>query len=212
MLKHTLRAAALLALVAAVAAPVAVAAPGSAPRAAAASQVRIDTATPPPSGARFTSTLKGEARLGYQAPGEHDVRVSIDARSSYGPGSQSFDARGTFRLSHEQNGEPYWGDFAVDCLRTGGPTATVTGRLVRTNRPDHPWLTQAAPGFRLGLSFLVPKGGKGGSRVGVSGSYPKDQPELTPCMAPAADMQVVSGGYRLTDRRPAERAEPSPGE
>lgn len=34
----------------------------------------------------------------------------------------------------------YWGEFKVDCLTTGGPTATVTGRLVRTS-PGHPWLT-----------------------------------------------------------------------
>lgn len=88
-------------------------------------------------------------------------------------------------------------DFVVDCLTAGGPTATVTGRLVRTS-PGHPWQTHLDPNTRMGLGFHVP--GDGEARVGMSGATAKGAPLLTKCMAPAADMAVVEGGYALQDR------------
>ncbi|MFE1381281.1 hypothetical protein ACFW6S_20305 [Streptomyces sp. NPDC058740] len=183
MPKNALRAAAVLVLVAAVAAPVAVAAP--APEA-------------PPAAPEATRTvsLKGAARLGYEVRTEQ-VRVTVDAHATYGPGSLPTGAGGTFRLSHVIDGKDYWGDFEVDCLTTGGPTATVTGRLVRTS-PGHPWNEAFDPHTRMGLSFYVPGNSANGKpRVGLAAPAPKGQPLLTPCMAPAADMPVVEGGYAL---------------
>lgn len=181
MLNRTLRATALLALVAAVAAPVAVAAP----------------APPSPETATVSvSSLKGDARMDYPVANQ-EVRVSVDARSTYAVGSIPQRSWGTFRISHAQDGKLYWGEFKVDCLTTGGPTATVTGRLVRTS-PGHPWLTTLDPHTRMGVSFLVPE--KGEARIGLSGATKKGEPLLTKCMAPSADAKVVDGGYTLRDR------------
>lgn len=201
MLKQTLRAAAVVALVAVVAAPVAVAAPASAPSAAARTPAAVAALMPgaapgAPAAAARTSALKGEARLGYEVA-EEEVRVTVDARSTSTVGSVPVRSWGTFRISHAIGGRDYWGDFEVDCLTTGGPTATVTGRLVRTS-PDHPWRTHLDPDTRMGLSFYVPRNGE--ARVGLSGATAKGAPLLTRCMAPAADMAVVDGGYTLRDR------------
>ncbi|MGW7363241.1 hypothetical protein ACWGI8_07400 [Streptomyces sp. NPDC054841] len=182
MLKKTLRAAAVLALVAAVAAPaVAAPAPEAAPDA-------------PPT--TLASSLQGEARLGYDIA-EEEVRVTVDAHSTYTVGGIPTRSWGTFRISHVIDGRDYWGDFEVDCLTTGGPTATVTGRLVRTSA-GHPWQTHLDPHTRMGVSFYVPRNGK--ARAGLSGATAKGAPLLTKCMAPAADMAVVDGGYTLRDR------------
>ncbi|WP_405851814.1 hypothetical protein OG361_03655 [Streptomyces sp. NBC_00090] len=200
MLDKALRATALLALVAAVAAPVAVAAPAPA----------LLTVAAPASGAVTVSSLKGDARMDYPVA-DQEVRVSVDAHSTYTVGSIPQHSWGTFRISHFQDGELYWGEFKVDCLTTGGPTATVTGRLVRTS-PGHPWLTMLEPRTRMGVSFLVPE--RGEARIGLSGATKKGEPSLTKCMAPAAAAKVVDGGYTLRDRgrqdvSPAPRADRS---
>lgn len=187
VLKNALRAAAVLAVVAAVAAPVAVAAPAPAAPAAPAA---VTAAAP------LQSSLKGEGRMDYPVADE-EVRVSVNAHSAYDRGSIPTRSWGTFRISHEVDGTVYWGDFKVDCLRTGGPTATVTGTLVRTS-PGHPWNDVLDPHFRTGISFLVLPGGE--SRIGLAGATAKGEPMLTPCMAPAADARVIEGGYRLRDR------------
>ncbi|MGW0777472.1 hypothetical protein ACWD01_28330 [Streptomyces sp. NPDC002835] len=182
MMNRTLRATALLAVVIAVTAPVAVATPApSAPPAR-------ETAT--------VSSLKGDARMDYPVA-DQEVRVSVDARSTYAVGSIPQRSWGTFRISHAQDGTLYWGEFKVDCLTTGGPTATVTGRLVRTS-PGHPWLTTLDPHTRMGVSFFVPEQGE--ARIGLSGATKKGEPLLTKCMAPAADARIVDGGYTLRDR------------
>jgi len=182
MLKKTLHATALLAVVAAVAAPVAVAAPAP--------------SSPPERATATVSSLEGDARMDYPVA-DQEVRVSVNARSTYTVGSIPKHPWGTFRISHAQDGKLYWGEFKVDCLTTGGPTATVTGRLVRTS-PGHPWLTELDPHTRMGVSFFVPK--KGPARIGLSGATKKGKPLLTKCMAPAADAKIVDGGYTLRDR------------
>lgn len=182
MLDRTLRATALVAALVAVAAPAA-AAPVASP-------------TPAPQ-TPAVSSLKGDARMDYPVA-DQEVRVSVDAHSTYTVGSVPQRSWGTFRISHAQDGTLYWGEFDVDCLTTGGPTATVTGRLVRTS-PGHPWLTTLDPHTRMGVSFLVPE--KGQARIGLSGATEKSEPLLTKCMAPAADAKVIDGGYTLRDRR-----------
>ncbi|MFB7374375.1 hypothetical protein ACFC0D_31575 [Streptomyces sp. NPDC056222] len=184
MPKYSLRAAALLALVAAVAAPIAVAAPAP--------------AEPAPVNAPLRSSLEGDARMAY-AEADEAVRVSVNAHAAFGPAGLPTRSWGTFRISHEIDGIVHWGEFKVDCLSTGGPTATVTGRLVRTS-PGHIWGKVLEPNTRMGVSFYVPEKG-GEARIGLSGATLKGEPLLTKCMAPAADARVIEGGYTLRDRR-----------
>ncbi|WP_328944166.1 hypothetical protein OG259_24205 [Streptomyces sp. NBC_00250] len=207
MLKNSLRAAALLALVAAVATPVAVAAPApaEAPAPLSASAYGSAHASAEASASTLRSSLKGEGRMEYPET-EEEVRFSVDARATYAAGSLPTRSWGTFRLSHSypaKDGAPattHWGEFKVDCLTTGGPTATVTGTLVRTN-PGSPWQGVLDPHFRMGVSFLVPPKGDGPSRIGLSGGTLEGEPLLTKCMAPAADARVIEGGYTLRDHR-----------
>ncbi|CAL9403552.1 hypothetical protein SUDANB176_01514 [Streptomyces sp. enrichment culture] len=177
MPKRSLRAAAVLALVAALAAPAA-----------------ASTPAPPPTAA---VSLQGTARLGYPVA-EEEVRVTVDAHAAFGAGSFPTRSWGTFRISHVVDGRDHWGVFEVDCLTSGGPTATVTGRLVRTS-PGHVWRRELEPHTRMGVSFHVPRGGT--ARVGLSGATAKGEPLLTRCMAPAADMEVVDGRYSLREAR-----------
>ncbi|MEV3988531.1 hypothetical protein AB0J57_06450 [Streptomyces sp. NPDC049837] len=170
---------------------------------------RVDEAAraTPPSGA-LTSSLRGWGRMDYPVPG-HDIQVTVDARATFkGVGwSQPDKAWGTFRILHRERaaaGEPEkvnWGDFEVDCLTTGGPTATVTGRIVRTGGNVGGWDDYLKRRIRMGVSFYVGDGKGGGpSRIGISGGTEENEPLLSRCMAPAADSKVIKGGYGLTDK------------
>ncbi|MFD4946170.1 hypothetical protein ACFWNT_27420 [Streptomyces sp. NPDC058409] len=163
-----------------------------------------------PSGT-LISSLKGWGRMDYPDAGQ-DIQVTVDAHATFeGAGWTRPDkAWGTFRIYHRMpaaNGEPElvnWGDFKVDCLTSGGPTATVTGRLVRTGGNVGAWDDYLKRHVRMGISFYVAEGkGSGPSRIGLSGGTEDGEPLLSKCMAPAADAEVIKGGYDLTDRAPA---------
>ncbi|MFF2773796.1 hypothetical protein ACFVU3_02725 [Streptomyces sp. NPDC058052] len=163
-----------------------------------------------PSGT-LTSSLKGWGRIDYPDAG-HDIQVTVDAHATFkGVGWAEPDkAWGTFRIYHRMpaaKGEPEkvnWGDFKVDCLTSGGPTATVTGRIVRTGGNVGGWDDYLKRHVRMGISFYVAEGkGSGPSRIGLSGGTDEGEPLLSKCMAPAADSMVIKGGYDLTDKVPA---------
>ncbi|MFJ9822664.1 hypothetical protein ACIRU3_47340 [Streptomyces sp. NPDC101151] len=163
-----------------------------------------------PSGT-LTSRLKGWGRMDYPDVG-HDIQITVDAHATFkGVGWVKPDkAWGTFRIYHRMpaaNGEPEkvnWGDFKVDCLTSGGPTATVTGRIVRTGGNVGGWDDYLKRHVRMGISFYVGEGkGIGTSRIGLSGGTVESEPLLSKCMAPAADSKVIKGGYDLTDKVPA---------
>ncbi|WP_406411771.1 hypothetical protein [Streptomyces sp. NBC_01614] len=163
------------------------------------------------SSAALTSSLKGWGRMDYPDAG-HDIQVTVDAHATFkGIGWTKPDkAWGSFRIHHRMpaaNGEPEkvnWGDFKVDCLTSGGPTATVTGRLVRTGGNAGAWDDYLKRHVRMGISFYVGEGaGSVPSRIGLSGGTAAGEPLLSKCMAPAADSKVIQGGYDLTDRAPA---------
>ncbi|GDY70719.1 hypothetical protein SAV31267_002040 [Streptomyces avermitilis] len=106
------------------------------------------TARASASSGTLISSLKGWGRMDYPDAGQ-DIQVTVDAHATFeGVGWTRPDkAWGTFRIYHRMpaaNGEPElvnWGDFKVDCLTSGGPTATVTGRLVRTGGTSVPGTT-----------------------------------------------------------------------
>ncbi|MER6089729.1 hypothetical protein [Streptomyces bluensis] len=163
-----------------------------------------------PSGT-VTSRLKGWGRMDYPDAGQ-DIQVTVDAHATFkGVGwSKPDKAWGTFRIYHRMpatNGEPEmvnWGDFKVDCLTSGGPTATVTGRIMRTGGNTGAWDGYLKRHIRMGISFYVGEGKDSGpSRIGLSGGTEEGEPLLSKCMAPAADYKVIKGGYDLTDKAQA---------
>ncbi|MEV6039940.1 hypothetical protein AB0L65_53135 [Nonomuraea sp. NPDC052116] len=153
------------------------------------------------------ASIKGSARMYFPAPG-NDIRITVDAHGEYTANSPAFPTRawGTFRIYHavEEPGKPRqvnWGELEVDCLTTGGPTATVTGTLVRAT-PGGPWEDLVKRKVRMGVSFYVAGKGKGPSRIGLSGATAPGESPLTKCMAPAPDAPVIRGGYVLKDKSP----------
>ncbi|WP_405468742.1 hypothetical protein [Streptomyces anulatus] len=110
----------------------------------------------------LTSSLKGWGRMDYPDAG-HDIQVTVDAHATFkGVGWAEPDKSwGTFRIYHRMpaaKGEPEkvnWGDFKVDCLTSGGPTATVTGRIVRTGGNVGGWDDYLKRHVRMGISFYV---------------------------------------------------------
>lgn len=165
------------------------------------------SAVPSPSASAVkTAHLKGRATMYFPAP-DNDIEITADAHAAFDPNGAWRPTRswGTFRISHRYklpDGTWFtnWGDFAVDCLTTGGPTATVTGRLTKV-APGGPWEELLKERTRMGLSFYVAGKGRGPSRIGLSGAPRPGEGELSACMAPAADAPVVKGGYTLVDKR-----------
>lgn len=181
------------------------------------SRAEADAPTPPtrnsapagntvaPPGAK-TSHLRGWARMYFPAP-DNDIQVTVDAHATFDPNGAWRPTRswGTFRISHRlkmPNGTWFtnWGDLKVDCLTTGGPTATVTGTLTRVT-PGGPWEEMLKEHARMGVSFYIAPRGAGPSRIGLSGGPQPGAGELSTCMAPATDAPLIKGGYTLIDKR-----------
>jgi hypothetical protein len=111
-------------------------------------------------------------------------------------------SRGTARISHHAPETPQgpftvWAEIDVDCVVTGGRTATVTGRVIKADPQSqrNGWVGQ-----RFG--FSVADNGRGRfDRVGWSGPRNEEagEPELRPCMAPAPFYTVRAGGYTVKD-------------
>ncbi|MEV5507767.1 hypothetical protein [Streptomyces orinoci] len=152
--------------------------------------------------------IKGWARMAWPEAG-NDIQVTVNAQALFDR-DQPFNpasSRGTFRISHRYTGPKgpawfNWGDFKVDCVRVGGPVATVTGTLTDAGPFWKKFLHwQGGKPIRMGVSFYVAGKHSGPSRIGLSGATGKDEPPLTKCMAPAPDSAVVKGGYRIRDDR-----------
>ncbi|MFH9419370.1 hypothetical protein [Streptomyces sp. NPDC017529] len=81
------------------------------------------------------ASLTGAAKM-YRADGQR-VRFSFDAHG-FGPEEAGGTPRGTFRFSHftadGKEGAHFEG--RIDCLITGGPVATATGVITRSDHPD----------------------------------------------------------------------------
>ncbi|MGW1279689.1 hypothetical protein ACWD4V_22430 [Streptomyces tsukubensis] len=154
-----------------------------------------------------TARVKGSARIHFTLRPQDTIRFTIDATSApYStprPGLRTglpTDARGTLRYSHyiPELGKTGWAVAEVDCLSTGGKTATITAVIKKTN--------VERVGKRVGISFQQGENGAP-SRAGFSwgianadGGTDSDG-ELGgtgTCQAPAPFAPAVEGGYRVT--------------
>ncbi|WP_371588374.1 hypothetical protein [Streptomyces virginiae] len=150
----------------------------------------------------------GTIRYPY-VPASHDIRFTVDAEAA--PWSRPFpaqggeqgmpvDARGKVTIYHAMPDENVIavGEAEVDCLVTGGRTATVTAVVTSSNVG---W-----EGKRIGIS--VQDGERGGpDRLGFSWGIANvdvqpdgsvSEPRVGTCMAPAPFTEVTKGGFKVT--------------
>lgn len=142
--------------------------------------------------------VHGSGQVVYSSSGDDDVRFTIDATVRYPPGTvdpSGGEATGTARVYHANVNYPHltaWADVRVDCVVTGGRTATVTG-----------FVTDASPAVRADwinrrIGFAVTDGGgRKADRVGWTGPPVKNAPEWPRCMAPAPFFTLRSGGFSV---------------
>ncbi|MGW0645069.1 MULTISPECIES: hypothetical protein [Streptomyces] len=156
-----------------------------------------------------TASVHGSARIHYAFSPDDDIRFTIDAEAApYSrplpglPQGLPTDARGTvsFRHAVAATGQIATAKARVDCLVTGGGTATLTAVVTRSD--------VGPVGERLG--FSVTEGHRGEpDRLGFSWGVANVDPEKTDekgnvtaprvgtCMAPAPFAPAVRGGFTV---------------
>ncbi|MFJ9457759.1 hypothetical protein ACIRST_22085 [Kitasatospora sp. NPDC101447] len=154
------------------------------------------------------ASVSGTARISYAFSPDDEIRFTVDALAA--PYTHRFpgtgaaeglptDARGTVRYSHRtaDTGKVYSAEAQVDCLSTGGPVATLTAVVTRSDVGN--------TGERIGLS-IYQGSGHGDARLGFSwgvanmdvGADGKPyQPVVGTCMAPAPFAPVLRGGFTV---------------
>ncbi|MGW7459756.1 hypothetical protein [Streptomyces sp. NPDC054797] len=159
--------------------------------------------------AKPASVHGGGTVLFPYAPKEDDIRFTVDAESA--PWSRPHpstgleqglptDARGRVTVYHHMPARDFTGvaEAEVDCMVTGGKTATITAVVTSSNVG---W-----EGKRIGIS--VQDGERGGpDRVGFSWAIANvdvkpdgsvAEPTVGTCMAPAPFTEVTRGGFKVT--------------
>ncbi|MFH8403911.1 hypothetical protein ACH4FX_03920 [Streptomyces sp. NPDC018019] len=135
------------------------------------------------------ASLTGSAKM-YRADGQR-VHFSFDAHG-FGPAEAGGTSRGTFRFSHFTSDGSQGAHFEgrIDCLITGGPVATATGVITRSDHPD-----RRVVGKRVG--FTVLDQGKH-DRVGYSWAGSSIPVMNVPkCLSAAPYETVETGDYTV---------------
>ncbi|WP_420079747.1 hypothetical protein ACN6AT_14125 [Streptomyces sp. JL4002] len=169
-----------------------------------------------------TASVHGGGTVRYPyAPASDDIRFTVDAESV--PWSRPLkgqnleqglptDARGRVTVYHAMPDRDFTAvaEAEVDCMVTGGRTATVTAVVTSSNI--------GLVGQRIGLS--VQDGERGApDRVGFSWGIANvdakpdgtvAEPTVGTCMAPAPFTEVTRGGFRVTPAPLAPRPTPQP--
>uniref|UniRef100_A0AAU2JVJ1 Repetin n=1 Tax=Streptomyces sp. NBC_00049 TaxID=2903617 RepID=A0AAU2JVJ1_9ACTN len=161
-----------------------------------------------PTGPKLAS-VHGGGTIFFPYSPEDDIRFTVDAESA--PWSRPYpapgpekglptDARGRVTISHHyvQSGFTAVAEAEIDCLVTGGKTATLTAVVKSSNVG---W-----DGKRIGIS--VQDGERGHpDRVGFSWAVANldvkpdgtvDEGAVGTCMAPAPFTEVTKGGFKVT--------------
>ncbi|MCX4627831.1 MULTISPECIES: hypothetical protein [unclassified Streptomyces] len=167
-------------------------------------------AAPAEPGTPKLASVHGGGTVSYPyVPKEHDIRFTVDAdaapwsRPFPAPGGEQgmpVDARGKVTVYHAMPEAGFTGvaEAEVDCMVTGGRTATITAVVTSSNVG---W-----EGKRIGIS--VQDGERGGpDRVGFSWGIANvdvkpdgsvSEPRVGTCMAPAPFTEVTKGGFKVT--------------
>lgn len=148
--------------------------------------VAPSTAAARETGRHREPSVAGTAKIRYGYAPDDDIRFTIKARGYYTL------ARGTFHFSHSGTGPDgtrvtgrAWG--TIDCLATGGDTATLTGTITRTEPPG---LMSGAVGFSVSGS------GKH-QRFGFSWGVLPPSADLPRCYGIAPFTTVTGGRFNV---------------
>ncbi|MFD5694286.1 hypothetical protein [Streptomyces rubiginosohelvolus] len=156
-----------------------------------------------------TASVQGSARIHYVFSPDDDIRFTIDAEAApYSrplpglPRGLPTDARGTVSFRHvvAATGQIGTAKARVDCLVTGGGTATLTAVVTRSD--------VGPVGERLGFSVSEGRAGEPdrlGFSWGVANVDPEKAdeqgnvtaPKVGTCMAPAPFAPATRGGFRV---------------
>ncbi|MFJ6756614.1 MULTISPECIES: hypothetical protein [unclassified Streptomyces] len=166
-----------------------------------------------------TASVHGGATIYFPYSPKDDIRFTVDAESA--PWTRPYpvpglekglptDARGRVTISHyfTETGFTGTAEAEVDCLVTGGRTATLTA-VVKTSNVG--W-----EGQRIGISVQDGQRGEP-DRVGFSWAVANvdakpdgtvAQATVGTCMAPAPFTEVTKGGYKVTPAPLAPQPKP----
>ncbi|MFD4868277.1 hypothetical protein [Streptomyces sp. NPDC058412] len=161
-----------------------------------------------PAAAKLASVHGGGTIL-YPYSAKDDIRFTVDAESTPwtrpfpAPGGEKglpTDARGRVTISHHytETGFTATAEAEVDCLVTGGKTATLTAVVTTSNVG---W-----DGKRIGISVQEGRRGEpdrvgfswGVANVDVKPDGTVAEGTVGTCMAPAPFTEVTKGGFRVT--------------
>ncbi|MEU9254061.1 hypothetical protein AB0D66_19645 [Streptomyces sp. NPDC048270] len=176
-------------------------------------------AAPAAQAAPKLASVHGGGTISFPYSAKDDIRFTVDAESTPwtrpfpAPGGEKglpTDARGRVTISHHfaESGFTATGEAEVDCLVTGGHTATLTAVVTSSNVG---W-----DGKRIGISVQDGRGGEP-DRVGFSWAVANVdvKPDGTvaagtvgTCMAPAPFTEVTKGGYKVTPAPLAPQPKP----
>ncbi|GAA3845359.1 hypothetical protein GCM10022243_09580 [Saccharothrix violaceirubra] len=139
------------------------------------------------------ASVTGSAQVRYHYVPTEEIKFEFDAQAAPftritpdSPNGRPTDARGTVRISHVIRGTTYTAEAEVDCLLTGGPSATLTALVTATSHGQVP------NGERLGFSVLDGHPDRMGFSWGLV-----DGTDVRPCMAAAPFTTVVKGGFKV---------------
>ncbi|MFE6839144.1 hypothetical protein ACFVFI_30440 [Streptomyces sp. NPDC057705] len=162
-----------------------------------------------PAAAPKLASVHGGGTIFYPYSAKDDIRFTVDAESTPwtrpfpAPGGEKglpTDARGRVTISHyfTETGSTATAEAEVDCLVTGGRTATLTA-VVKTSNVG--W-----EGKRIGISVQDGQRGEpdrlgfswGVANVDVKPDGTVAEGAVGTCMAPAPFTEVTKGGYKVT--------------
>lgn len=152
-----------------------------------------------PQKAADVASVRGSAQIYYAYSANDTIRFKVDAQAA--PFSKPFDgapkglptdARGTLAFSHHDpdTNTTMKATAEVDCLVTGGKTATISAVIKETGKPDR----------RIGISFQQGEKGRPdrlGFSWGVANVHGLPGGGVGTCLAPAPFAPVVKGGYQV---------------
>ncbi|MFD8635789.1 hypothetical protein [Streptomyces sp. NPDC059533] len=174
-----------------------------------ASLVAAGPAPAAPAAAAKVASVHGGGTILFPYSAEDDIRFTVEAESA--PWSKPYpapglekglptDARGRVTISHrfKENGFTGTAEAEVDCLVTGGRTATLTAVVTSSNVG---W-----EGKRIGISVQDGQRGEpdrlgfswGVANVDVKPDGTVAEPRVGTCMAPAPFTEVTKGTFKVT--------------